>query len=78
MKKFLVSSNCDLKIALVNQELWIIMTPVQKKIDLKIATAQKPLAKVFAGLVRILSEAQKDTFEIQDVTQLKADAIEII
>ena len=54
------------------------MTTLKKKSDKKIAKIEKSPVKIVAGTFCIFCEVQKNTFEIQDVTQLTADVTAIV
>ena len=71
-KKILLPSNCPLSIPLVNTELWTIMSLNQRKGDVKLTTLQRSLVKVVAGALNILTEVNKDKFEIQKIGQMVA------
>ena len=56
-QKFLVPSNCDLKIPLAYAELWRIMNSLEKKSVIKIARMQKHLLQALHKSVRIRSSS---------------------
>ena len=54
------------------------MTTLQKKSSIKIAKTKRSQVKFVPLSLYIFSEVQKNTFEIQDVTQLTADVTAIV
>ena len=67
-----------MSITLVTSELWRIRSSNQRKGDIKLATLQKLLVKVLAEALNILTEVQKDKFEIETVAKMVADITAIL
>ena len=67
-----------MSITLVTSELWRIRSSNQRKGDIKLTTLQKLLVKVVAEALNILTEVQKDKFEIETVAQMVADITAIL
>lgn len=55
-EKISLPGNCPLFVPFINSELWTKMLPNQRKGDAKLATLQKSLVKVVAGVLHIFTD----------------------